>query len=213
MALETAEETNTMNTGVPSARRRRGALMVLAAAVMLALSGCKGGDVVSYDLPAKSARYTFEAETNDVKTVWQYTSAKATKDDAPELSPCMGEAVGSNQAACRPEPLIFLRYDLGLALDNTVKAGETHEITVTGYYQESLTALPEVTSLKAETTFDGGKTWRPATTRATGKNAFTTKIKNPKRDQAANGVGLRISATDSEGNTVRQTLPTAYTLR
>ncbi|MGW2936639.1 hypothetical protein ACWDA7_33380 [Streptomyces sp. NPDC001156] len=213
MALDTAKETDTMNTGVPLARRRRGALMVLAAAVMLALSGCKGGDLVSYDLPAKSARYTFETKTNDVTTVWQYTSAEATKDDAPKLSPCMGEVVGSDQAACRPEPLIFLRYDFGLALDNTVKAGETHEITVVGYYQESLTTLPKVTSLKAETTFDGGRTWRPATTRASGKNTFTATIKNPRRGQAADGVGLRISATDSQGNTVRQTLPTVYTLR
>lgn len=202
-----------MNSSVPSARRRRGALMVLAAAAILALSSCKGGDLVSYDLPAKSARYTFEAQTNDVKTVWEYSSAKATKDDAPELSPCMGDVLGSNQAACRPEPLIFLRYDLGLALDNTAKAGKTHEITVVGYYQERLTALPKVTSLKAETTFDGGRTWRPAATRATGKNTFTTTIKNPRRDQAAQGVGLRISATDSQGNTVRQTLPSAYTLR
>ncbi|MFJ5215753.1 hypothetical protein ACIP98_13635 [Streptomyces sp. NPDC088354] len=187
--------------------------MVLAAAVMLALSGCKGGDLVSYDLPAKSARYTFETQTNDVKTVWQYTSAKPAKGDAPELSPCMGDLAGSNTAACRPEPLIFLRYDFGLALDNTVRAGETHEVTVVGYYQESLAALPKVTSLKAETTFDGGRTWHPATTRATAKNTFTTTIENPRREQAAKGVGLRISATDSQGNTVRQTIPTVYTLR
>ncbi|SNT04661.1 hypothetical protein SAMN05216252_11310 [Actinacidiphila glaucinigra] len=213
MALDTAKETDTMKTGVPSARRRRGALMVFAAAVMLALSGCKGGDLVSYDLPAKSARYTFEARTNDVSTVWHYTSATATEDDAPKLSPCMGEVVGGNEAACRPEPLIFLRYDFDLALDNTVKAGEAHEITVVGYYQERLSALPKVTSLKAETTFDGGRTWRAATTKATGKNTFTTTVKNPRRDQAAKGVGLRISATDSQGNTVRQTIPMAYTLR
>lgn len=145
--------------------------------------------------------------------MWQYTSAKPAKGDAPELSPCMGEVVGSNTAACSPEPLIFLRYDFDLALDNTVEAGESHEISVVGYYQESLTALPKVTSLKAETTFDGGRSWRPATTKATGKNTFTTTVKNPRRDQAAKGVGLRISATDSKGNTVRQTIPTAYTLR
>ncbi|WP_030935822.1 hypothetical protein [Streptomyces sp. NRRL B-24720] len=181
------------------------------AALVLALSGCKGGDLVSYDLPAKSARYTFEAKTNDVETVWEYTSAEPTKGDAPKLSPCMGDVVGSNTAACRPEPLIFLRYDFDLALDNTVKADETHEITVVTYYQERLTALPKVTSLKAETSFDGGRTWHAATTRVTGKN--TTTIKNPRRDQAAKGVGLRISATDSEGNTVRQTLPTAYQVR
>ena len=202
-----------MNTGVPSARRRRGALMVLAAAVMLGLSGCKGGDVVSYDLPAQSARYTFEAKTNDVRTVWEYTSAKPTKGEAPKQNPCMGDVVGSNRAACRPEPLIFLRYDLGLALDNTAEAGGSHEITVVGYYQERLTELPRVTSLQVEATFDGGRTWRPATTRAVGKNTFATKIKHPNRKQVANGVGLRIRATDSGGNTVEQTLPTAYRLR
>ncbi|MFD1276258.1 hypothetical protein ACFQ51_44850 [Streptomyces kaempferi] len=162
---------------------------------------------------AKSARYTFEAKTNDVKTVWEYTSAEATKGDAPKVSPCMGDVTGSNRAACRPEPLIFLRYDFDLALDNSVKAGENHDITVVGYYQPRLTALPKVTSLKAETTFDGGSTWHPATTRATGKNTFTTTIKNPRRSQAPKGIGLRISATDSQGNTVRQTMPTAYTLR
>ncbi|MEU9272732.1 hypothetical protein AB0E04_46205 [Streptomyces sp. NPDC048251] len=70
-----------------------------------------------------------------------------------------------------------------------------------------------MTSLKAETTFDGGSTWHPATTKATGKYTFTTTVRNPRRDQAAKGVGLRISATDSQGNTVRQTLPAAYTLR
>ncbi|MER7930599.1 hypothetical protein ABTY96_47110 [Streptomyces sp. NPDC096057] len=212
MALDTAKETETMNTPVPSTRRRGGALVLLAAA-MLALSGCKGGDLVSYDLPAKSARYTFQTQTDDVTTVWQYTSAKPTKDDTSTLSPCIGELVDGDQSACRPEPLIFLRYDFGLALDNTVKAGENHEITVVGYYQPRLTDLPKVTSLKVETTFDGGTTWRPATTRATGKNTYTTTVRNPRRDQAAKGVGLRISATDSQGDTVRQTIPTAYTLR
>ncbi|MFH8625977.1 hypothetical protein ACH4A8_29525 [Streptomyces vietnamensis] len=202
-----------MTNRVPSARRRRGTLMLCAAATMLTLAGCKSGDIVSYDLPAKSARYTFETKTDDSRTVWEYTSAEATKADAPEQSPCMGNVLGTNKAACRPEPLIFLRYDFGLALDNTVKAGEQHEITVTGYYQPRLTEPPRVTSLKAETSFDGGRTWHPAATRATGKNTFTTTVGNPRRDQAAQGVGLRISATDSQGNTVRQTIPTVYTLR
>ncbi|MFE9694451.1 hypothetical protein [Micromonospora sp. NPDC005806] len=200
-----------MNTSVPSPRCRKGTLAAFVTAAVFALSGC-GVEVAAYDLPAESARYTFEAETNGVKTVWQYNSAKPTNGDAPEHQPCIGAAAGNNQAACRPEPLIFLRYDLGLALDNTAKAGGTHEITVVGYYQERLTALPTVTSLQAEVSFDGGKTWHPATTEAAGTNTFTAEIKHPNRDQAAEGVGLRISATDSEGNTVKQTLPTAYKL-
>ncbi|MFD6310050.1 hypothetical protein ACIGCZ_33860 [Streptomyces nigra] len=70
-----------------------------------------------------------------------------------------------------------------------------------------------MTSLKAEATFDGGRTWRPAATKAGGRNTYTVTIENPRREQAANGVGLRISAADSRGDTVRQTIPTAYGLR
>ncbi|MGW7571789.1 hypothetical protein ACWGJV_36660 [Streptomyces tendae] len=187
--------------------------MVVASAAMLALAGCNGGDLISYDLPAKPARYTFETTTNDVKTAWEYTSAEATRDDSAEQSPCVGEVLVGKEAPCRPEPLIFLRYDFDLALDNTVRAGQAHNITVVGYYQPRLTAAPRVTSLKAEATFDGGSTWRPAITRATGRNTFTTTIRSTQRDRTTKGVGLRVSATDSRGNTVRQTIPTAYTLR
>ncbi|MFB7222572.1 hypothetical protein [Streptomyces sp. NPDC056227] len=50
-------------------------------------------------------------------------------------------------------------------------------------------------------------------TEEAGTDTFTAKIKNPSRKQAPEGVRLRISATDSQGNTVKQTLPTAYKLR
>ncbi len=213
-ALDTDKETDTMNTiPVPSARRRRGALLALATAAMLTLAGCKGGDLVSYELPAESARYTFETTTNDVRTVWEYTSAEATENDTPKVSPCVGELAGSDQGPCRPEPLIFLRYDFGLALDNTARAGEKHDVTIVGYFQQRLSGSPKVTSLKAEATFDGGRTWHRAATKPAGKNTFTTTIENPRRDRAVQGVGLRVSAVDDHGNTVRQTIPKAYSLR
>lgn len=200
-----------MNTR-PLSLRRNATLAGLATAGIVALGCAVGGDVVGYDLPAEPARYTFEAETNGVKTVWEYTSAQPTEADAPELRPCMGEVIG-NSGECRPEPLIFLRYDLGLDLDNTAKAGSVHRITVIGYYQERLTTPPTVTEMQVEVSFDGGRTWQRAVTRADGKNTFSAQITHPKRDQAPEGVGLRITAADSGGNTVQQTIPTAYTLR
>ncbi|MGW0819477.1 hypothetical protein ACWD00_40940 [Streptomyces viridiviolaceus] len=203
-----------MNTSVPPARRRKKTLAAFAAATAFALSACAGtGDLASYDLPAKAARYTFEAETNGVTTQWEYVSDRPAKGDAPKSNPCMGDVVGDNRAACRPEPLIFLRYDLGLDLDNTAKAGGTHRITVVAYYQERLTAPPEVTSLRTEVTYDGGRTWQRATTKAVGPNTFSVTLEHPKRTQAAHGVGLRVSASDTKGDTVRQILPTAYRLR
>ena len=196
----------------PLSLRRKATLAGLVIAGIVALGCAFGGDVVAYDLPPESARYTLEAETNGVKTVWEYASAKPTEGDAPELQPCMGDVIGGS-GECRPEPLIFLRYDLGLGLDNTVKGNGIHQITITGYYQERLSAPPEVTALHVEVSFDGGQTWHPASTEAAGKNTFTAKITHPTPDQAAEGVGLRITAADSGGNTVKQTLPTAYKLR
>ena len=203
-----------MNATVPSRLRRTASMAALAAVGVLAMVGCTAtADVIAYDLPAQSARYSFEAETNGVKTVWEYTSDRPTKSDAPTSQPCVSDEFLKDPGPCRPEPLIFLRYDLGLGLDNTAKARGVHGITVTGYYQERLSASPTVTELRVEASFDGGKTWRPAATEAGGQNTFTAEIKHPTRDEAPGGVGLRITAKDDAGDTVKQTIPKAYRLR
>ncbi|MFD4944942.1 hypothetical protein ACFWNT_20990 [Streptomyces sp. NPDC058409] len=203
-----------MNATAPSRWRRPVNLAALAAVAVLALVGCTASaDVIAYDLPAQSARYSFEAETNGVKTVWEYTSDRPTKPDTPTSQPCIADEIVKDPGPCRPEPLIFLRYDLGLDLDNTVKARGLHRITVTGYYQERLSKPPTVTELRVEASLDGGKSWQPAITKAGGQNTFTAKIKHPKRDEAPGGVGLRITAIDSAGDTVKQTIPKAYQLR
>lgn len=191
---------------------RKATIATLVAAGLFGLGCAVGGDVVAYDVPAESARYTFESETNGVKTVWEYTSDRPAKADAPEQQPCMGQAIGITQGECRPEPLIFLRYDLGLALDNTVRANGSHVITVTGYYQERLSAPPKVTAMKVEASFDGGKTWRPARTDGAGANTYRAEIQHPRKDDGADTVSLRITAADDAGNTVKQTMPAAYRL-
>ncbi len=192
--------------------KSKGTLASLAVAALFGLGCAVGGDVVAYDLPAESARYKFESETNGVTTVWEYTSARPAKADAPEQQPCMGTRLGAAEGECRPEPLIFLRYDLGLQLDNTVRADSHHEIRVTGYYQERLSASPTVTTMQVEVSFDGGNTWQRANVAADGNNTFVAKIRHPRKDQVPGAVSLRISATDSSGNTVKQTIPTAYRL-
>jgi len=204
-----------MNPTVPSRRRRRTTVAALVAAGVFTLGCSVGADVVAYDLPAESGRYTFEAETNGVKTVWEYNSDRPTTGDAPEMQPCIAEwtAEADKAGPCRPEPLIFLRYDLGLELDNTARAGGVHRITVTGYYQERFSTPPTVTQLRVEASFDGGQTWQSATTRAHGRNTFLVEIKHPKRDAGTGTVALRVDASDSAGNTVKQTMPTAYGLR
>lgn len=211
---EARKETGPMNATVPSKWRRTVNLAALTALGVLAMTSCGSADVITYDLPAESARYSYEADTNGVKTVWEYTSDRPDKADTPTSQPCIADAIVKDPGKCRPEPLIFLRYDLGLDLDNTAKAGGLHSITVTGYYQDRLSKPPTVTKLRVEASVDGGKTWQPAiTTQADKQNTFTAQIEHPKRDEAPGEVGLRITATDSAGDTVKQTIPKAYQLR
>ncbi|WP_328941796.1 hypothetical protein OG259_09140 [Streptomyces sp. NBC_00250] len=206
------KETDPMNAAEPSRWRRTVKLAAAAAVATLALVGCKA-DVIAYDLPAESARYTFQAETNGVRTAWEYTSDRPTKTDTPTSQPCVADAVVKDPGVCRPEPLIFLRYDLGLGLDNTSEAGGSHPVTVTGYYQDRLSRPPTVTGLRMEASFDGGKTWQRVGTRAEKQNTFSARVPHPRRDKAPEGVALRVTATDSAGNTVEQTIPQAYRLR
>lgn len=212
MMTEMGKETAPMSAAEPSRWRRKVNLAVTAAVAALVLVGCKA-DVIAYDLPAESARYSFRTETNGVETAWEYTSGRPAKPDAPTSQPCIADVVVKDPGPCRPEPLIFLRYDLGLGLDNTAEADGVHRITVTGYYQERLSTPPTVNDLRVEASFDGGRTWQSASTRADRKNTFTARIKHPKRDKAPEGVALRVTATDSEGNNVKQTIPKAYRLR
>lgn len=193
-------------------RFRRGAAVLILSGLAAFTAGCTvSGDVVAYDLPAERAPYTLEVETDGVKTVWKYTSQRPAENKT--LQPCLGAARGNPEAPpCAPEPLIFLRYQLGLNLDDTVPARKPHTISVIGYYQPQPGAVPTVTSLRVEASFDGGAAWTPVDTRAAkDANTFTATIAHP---AAASGtVALRISATDSDGNSVVQTIPQAYRLK
>lgn len=198
----------------PSPRWRRiGPVLGLLCAAAMA-SGCSA-DFVSYELPAEPARYTLEIDTpGGVHTAWEFTSQRAAEDTNPEEQPCIGESFGFQDPGtpCRPEPLIFLRYDLNLALDNTAPARTTHRITVTPYYQERLDDPPTVTDLLVEVTFDDGGTWAAVPVTQVG-GAFEARITHPALPDTSGAVGLRVNAADDQGNTVRQTIPHAYRLR
>lgn len=201
-----------MNTKLWMCRRRVGATVALLGAGLLGVSGCTAaGELVAYDLPGESAQYTLELTTAESTTEWTYHSARATEDDAPEIQPCIDTYLRQPGAEpCRPEPLIFLRYDLGLDLDNTVATDLPQEIAVTGYYQPRLSEPPQITELRVEVSHDGGQTWQEVTTEPTSVNSVTATILHP---DGAEEVSLRVTGTDEEGNTVVQTLPEAYRLR
>ncbi|HLV57585.1 MAG TPA: hypothetical protein VKY81_01725 [Natronosporangium sp.] len=198
----------------PSPRRHAALVLGLLCTGALA-SGC-AADFISYELPEEPARYTLEVDSRGgVHTTWEYTSQGVDEDANPDEQPCIGEMFGfqAPDTPCRPEPLIFLQYDLNLALDNTAPAATTHKVTVTAYYQERLDSTPTVTDLQVEASFDDGGTWATVPVRRVGDGVYEVTITHPALGDASGTVGLRVSAADDQGNTVRQTVPHAYRLR
>ena len=69
---------------------------------------------------------------------------------------------------------------------------------------------PTVTQLTVEVSYDGGQTWQQAQVQKQPDGSYRVTATHPKH---ADEVSLRVSASDSDGNTVVQTLPEAFSVR
>lgn len=201
-----------MRTNPPTRWGTRIRLAALVGGAVLALGCSFTGDLVAYDLPAEPGQNTMEVEIDGVTTQWVYTSVRPTAQAPDEQPACISDMLGlpGEGEPCRPEPLIFLTYDLGLDVDNTVPASSRHDVEITGYYQE-LESPPVVTELGLEVSYDTGQTWQPVATDHAGENTFAATISHPSEPGAT--VGLRVAASDDQGNSVVQTAPEVFRLR
>ncbi|MGK5440210.1 S8 family serine peptidase [Micromonospora sp. URMC 105] len=102
-------------------------------------------------------------------------------------------------------PMTAVRYTPELDIDKRAPAGRMFPIPVS--LDRQVGAAPGQTkTLTVEASFDDGKTWRPLTVRRNGEKAVAW-VRNP----AGTGfVSLRAAATDTSGNTVKQTVIRAY---
>lgn len=122
-----------------------------------------------------------------VSAVWTFTSAPAADNRVQRL------------------PLSVVRFTPKLSLTGTAKAGT--KITVPVVLQGPAARKGAVKSLKVQVSYDGGRTWKPATvhTAANGKRHLT--LAHPARPTT---IGFKAKLVDRDGNTVSETLPTAY---
>lgn len=158
--------------------------------------------ITTYQLAAGRARYRLVTPT----TTWGFTSSRPSADQTPAGTLCVGTAYGTSTAPCQADPLVFLRYDAGLSLRDTVTPG-TDQLQVTGYHLAP--AAPAVTSLRVWISTDGGARWRPARVAGGRGGAFTATYTVPA--SGTNGhVSIKAQATDGAGDSITQTLINAY---
>jgi hypothetical protein len=159
-----------------------------------------------YLLPPEPATYRLEDRSEDprgqgrqVRTTWTFHSAGRTRAGVPAATVCVIAGVGPD-ASCRYEPLINLRYDLGVSLDNTVPGGRPHVFRVVANHHSQASPLP-VSVDSVALSYDDGATWLRAPAVPLGHGGYLVTAGQPVRlrvDQGdrRNGVGRAVDASD-----------------
>ncbi|MGW4966861.1 S8 family serine peptidase [Nonomuraea sp. NPDC004186] len=176
--------------------------------------------VPTFTLPETEAAYRLtdkfhtpnpsQLYAKDVETAWTFKSKRPTGGmQTTDDGLCLAWFATGKLAPCEPVRRLNLRYDVPLDLDNRLKAGTPHRITVTGYHGSYGTPDAKVRDVKLSVTFDDGAHWTPVRVSASGQATVTP----PALAATTGAVGLRAQATDAEGNTVEQTVQRAYGLK
>jgi hypothetical protein len=148
-----------------------------------------------FPVPAERGRYRLEATaergapytlSTRVAGVWEFDSAHGDR-------------------AVVPLPLSAVRFTPRLDANQSAPAGRSFAIPVSVQTQAGSDAGDNRT-LTVEVSYDDGATWTPAQLRH--EHGRTTVVVN--HPAGAGYVSLRAKATDTQGNTVEQTIVRAY---
>src|SRR5690606_14060394 len=134
-----------------------------------------------YEVPAEPDTYRFHHVFHNldptphaaptVETTWTFRSGRPDADRVTWPHRCLDRSLFGDTQPCDWLPLIHLRYQLGLAVDDSAPAGRPHHITVSA--QQGPTADPvPLTRLKVWASADGGQTWRPAVVTPRGGDTY-----------------------------------------
>ncbi|MFE2632650.1 S8 family serine peptidase [Streptomyces sp. NPDC059374] len=153
-----------------------------------------------FEVPAGEAAYRLDLTTRRVSEQWQFATGTDTS------------WTFRSGASAEPArlPLLQLDYDVPVDAQNTVGRSRTHNVGLSVRMQDGM-ATPRGVALKVEASYDDGRTWSTArTARQGGDSRFTAVVERPARLHRDAFVTLRVTATDAQGNGVRQTVSRAY---
>lgn len=137
-------------------------------------------------------------------TEWSFRSA------APSSG--AGSCPGSLPGGCAHQPLIQIKYRLGLDLSNRAPAGTPFTFTVLADLPAAATGGGTIAGLSLWSSADAGASWQPATVASMSPTRYQVTVNNPAQAGGDGTVWLRAVAWDSAGNRVQQTVRGAYTL-
>jgi hypothetical protein len=130
-------------------------------------------------------------------TVWTWRSVHESGNRLPSGWICQ-----NNTTDCTSQPLMTLDYDVASLGANGVAPAGAQVIKVSVGHQQ-LSAGSATRNMTAQFSVDGGSTWQPATVKGS-EVSFSAP--------AGTKVSLRVSATDSSGSAITETIDNAYAI-
>ena len=175
-----------------------------------------------YPVPAATGSYRFTTVIRDrgtmphpgmtVATTWTFRSGRPDTGDVAAPYVCVDAVLFGDTSPCAAQPLINLRYQLGLAPDTSASAGRPYSFTVTGQQGLATTATP-LAGMRVWFSGDGGEHWVQAKVTPGPGSAFRVHLTNPSlADSPTDTVSLKVEAWDGAGNSVEQIITDAYIL-
>ncbi|MFE8950162.1 S8 family serine peptidase [Streptomyces sp. NPDC007856] len=154
----------------------------------------------NFEVPAGEATYRLDLTTGRTSDDWRFGT------DTHTSWTFRSDTVADTTLL----PLLQLDYDVPVDAQNAVGRARTHTLGMTVRMQDGMPA-PRGVKLKVEASYDDGKTW--TTTRTVGRNGegqFAATVERPSNVHGDAYVTLRVTATDSSGNSIQQTVKRAY---
>jgi hypothetical protein len=162
-----------------------------------------GPSTISFSLDMTRTDKNFPLSTA-TSTVWTWRSAPQTGATLPPGWTCVAY---THNRACSIQPMMTLGYTVGgLSLAGSTKPGPQALHLTVGHLQAAVAS--KITKVSESVSFDGGKTWHPATVTGSG-GSYTATFTAP----AGAKVTLRTSAADAAGGSVAETITSAYQTR
>ncbi len=161
--------------------------------------------VIKVTLNAAVAGQDFPLSTAS-QTVWTWRSAYQRAAKLPAGWYCYEnpDTLAQNND-CAVQPMMTLLYDVHrMALDGSAPAGRQVVGVTVGHLQ--LAQASRITGATVSVSFDGGKSWHPATVTRAGQGQFTAVFAAP----AGAYVTLRTSAADAARGGITETITRAY---
>ena len=168
--------------------------------------------IPGFELPAEPGSYRLEAQGPQTSVTWRFRSARVTQNATAPGYACVVRDFIGRPDPCRPEPIVYVGYDLGSSLrsDNSVRAGRPHRFTVRVSHSPSATPMPRIAGVDVWVSTDGAR-WKRARLRRTGDGSYVARA-DYGRVRSGTMVSLRTSAWDAAGNSVEQTTRRAFRL-